>query len=103
MLRTNQKFGAFYIGLLFFCFISTQASLPTAPEMPEKFTSPQQYKDYINKLKEYYEIINRPRWGRRSMSINSHLNEMDQLDTKGAKKFLGETIFYPKSYKFEDE
>jgi len=103
MLGKTHKFTSVYIGLLLISvcfFINVQGSLPTAPEMPEKFSSQQQYREYINKVKEYYEIINRPRWGRRSMPIDSTLYELDPKATTG---FLGENILGQNIYKYDNK
>jgi hypothetical protein len=42
------------------------SDLPPPPQKPDRFTSKQQLKDYLVKLHEYYAIIGRPRFGRRS-------------------------------------
>lgn len=49
------------------------SDLPPPPQKPEKFTSKQQLKDYLIKLHEYYAIIGRPRFGRRSFDSSSSL------------------------------
>lgn len=47
------------------------SDLPPPPPKPEKFTSKQQLKDYLIKLHEYYAIIGRPRFGRRSFDMSA--------------------------------
>jgi len=101
MLGTSQKIGTAHVCLLLICClirfnllfifiyfflnflplalftISTLASLPTPPKQPEKFASEQEIREYLHKIKEYYEILGeRPRWGRRSMPIDT-INELD--------------------------
>ena len=85
-------FLSFAILLLSIDILSTKgvnaqySDLPPPPQKPERFTSKQQLKDYLVKLHEYYAIIGRPRFGRRSSpSIpndnNKNLKEEQMLET----------------------
>ena len=51
------------------------SDLPPPPTKPDKFTSKQQLKEYLVKLHEYYAIIGRPRFGKRSYSLDFQSNE----------------------------
>ena len=72
------------------------SDLPPPPQKPDRFTSKQQLKDYLVKLHEYYAIIGRPRFGKRSvLSIsndnwNNNQHEEEQMIHKiKLNKLLG--------------
>ena len=50
--------------IMLVCLVNAEYGMPTPPIKPAKFTSKQQLKEYWEKLNEYFNIINRPRWGR---------------------------------------
>lgn len=64
------------------------SDLPPPPPKPEKFTSKQQLKDYLIKLHEYYAIIGRPRFGRRSFDMTEYNSNNDDLFESGIDKLL---------------
>jgi hypothetical protein len=86
----TQKFNGIYI-LSFIAFVwvvtnvnaDTQYSdLPPPPTKPEKFTSKQQLKEYLVKLHEYYAIIGRPRFGKRSYFQDFLSNEQEDISNE---------------------
>jgi hypothetical protein len=59
----------------------SSSDLPPPPQKPDKFTSKQQLKEYLVKLHEYYAIIGRPRFGRRSYEIKQE-DLVDEVKSK---------------------
>lgn len=85
MTTLTQKFNGIYIfSLIAFVWVVTSVNayapysdLPPPPTKPEKFTSKQQLKEYLVKLHEYYAIIGRPRFGKRSYFQDFLSNEQE--------------------------
>lgn len=51
--------------------LKQQQDLPEKPERPLVFKSKQELLNYIKKVNEYYAIVGRPRFGKRSMVDNN--------------------------------
>ena len=85
MSTLTQKFNGIYIfSFIAFVWVVTSVNadvqysdLPPPPTKPEKFTSKQQLKEYLVKLHEYYAIIGRPRFGKRSYFQDFLSNEQE--------------------------
>lgn len=43
-----------------------EEGMPTPPLRPSLFRSPNDLRDYLQKLNEYYAIVGRPRFGKRN-------------------------------------
>ena len=96
MTRFLKKISASFLILLAvaICLASyanaeTQYSdLPPPPIKPEKFTSKQQLKEYLVKLHEYYAIIGRPRFGKRSNTFLFRSTEPEENSSESFSELV---------------
>ncbi|CAF1416583.1 unnamed protein product [Adineta steineri] len=70
---------SYVISLLIFSIISIQltssASFPHPPHFPSPDASPEEWSSFLKLLHNYYAIMSRPRYGKRSQSIMTHHNQ----------------------------
>lgn len=69
------------VAMLFAVQVTCQGGMFAPPNRPAEFKSPEELRQYMKALNEYYAIVGRPRFGR-SISKRSGHSDLSEEDKK---------------------